>query len=237
MYLTYFYACLSTYIPIYIQQDATLHSLFISGNCSTCFGWYLLPSSGAHTTVSTASDICHTVTATHSTLKPVPTLPRQRQIAVTVWQISDAVDTVVCAPDDRRRYYPKYVEQFPDINKQCNVASCWIYIYIYIYLFILYIQNVQLKSGPLTKPWIFHVRCYLQWFCWYDIILLHVQELARLLQEREEPVLAIRISWISRQWVLVFEQRHFLRFHNAVNSGRTCIYFGKLFKNDFLRPL
>ena len=28
-------------IPIYIQQDATLHSLFISGNCSTCFGWYL----------------------------------------------------------------------------------------------------------------------------------------------------------------------------------------------------
>jgi len=30
--------------------------------------------------------------------------------------------------------------------------------------------------------------------------------------------------------VLVFEQRHFLRFHNAVNSGRTCIYFGKLLK-------
>jgi hypothetical protein len=34
--------------------------------------------------------------------------------------------------------------------------------------------------------------------------------------------------------VLVFEQRHFLRFHNAVNSGRTCIYFGKLFKNNVL---
>ena len=29
----------------------------------------------------------------------------------------------------------------------------------------------------------------------------------------------------------------FLHFHNAVNSGRTCIYFGKLFKNDVLRPL
>ena len=50
-------------IPVYIQQDATLHSLFISGNCSTCFGWYFHPSSGAHTTVSTASGICHTVTA------------------------------------------------------------------------------------------------------------------------------------------------------------------------------
>jgi hypothetical protein len=52
-------------IPIYsfIQQDVTSHSLFISGNCSTCFGWYFHPSSGAHTTVSTASGICHNVTA------------------------------------------------------------------------------------------------------------------------------------------------------------------------------
>ena len=36
----------------------------LSGNCSTCFGWYHHPSSGAQTTVSTASGICHTVTAT-----------------------------------------------------------------------------------------------------------------------------------------------------------------------------
>jgi hypothetical protein len=50
-------------IPIYIQQDAKFYSLFISGNCSTCFGWHLLPSSGGHTTASTASGICHTVTA------------------------------------------------------------------------------------------------------------------------------------------------------------------------------
>jgi len=57
-----------------------------------------------------------------------------------------------------------------------------------------------------------------------------VQELARLLQERGEPVLAICISWISRQWVLVFEQHHFLRFHNAVNSRRMCIYFGNYLK-------
>jgi hypothetical protein len=52
-------------IPIYsyIQQHAKSHSLFISGNCSTCYGWYFHPSSGAHTTVSTASGICHTVAA------------------------------------------------------------------------------------------------------------------------------------------------------------------------------
>ena len=40
----------------------------------------------------------------------------------------DAVDTVVCAPDDGWRYHPKHVEQFPEINKLCNVAYCWIYI-------------------------------------------------------------------------------------------------------------
>jgi hypothetical protein len=52
------------YIPIYFQQDAKLHSLFISGNCSTYFGWYFHLSLGAHTTLSTTSGICHTVTAT-----------------------------------------------------------------------------------------------------------------------------------------------------------------------------
>jgi len=36
----------------------------LSGNCSTCFGWYHRPSSGAQTTVSTASGICHTATST-----------------------------------------------------------------------------------------------------------------------------------------------------------------------------
>ena len=68
----------------------------LSWNCSKCFGWYLHPSSGAQTTVSTASGVGHAVTAicryrgrvgtglsvlcvayaTHSTLKPVPAPPR-----------------------------------------------------------------------------------------------------------------------------------------------------------------
>ena len=43
----------------------------------------------------------------------------------------DAVDTVVCAPGDGWRYHTKHVEQFPEINKLCNV-SCWIYIRIYL---------------------------------------------------------------------------------------------------------
>jgi len=64
-------------ILIYIQQDATLHSLF-----------YL------ETTLHVSG---------------------QRQVAVTVWQIPDAVDTFVCAPDVGWWYHPKHVEQF--LNK------------------------------------------------------------------------------------------------------------------------
>jgi hypothetical protein len=37
---------------------------------------------------------------------------------ITMWQIPDAVDTVVCAPDGGWRYHPKHVEQFPNkINR------------------------------------------------------------------------------------------------------------------------
>jgi hypothetical protein len=43
----------------------------------------------------------------------------------SIWYLSDAVDTVVCAPDDGWRYRSKRVEQFPDMNKLCKVASCF----------------------------------------------------------------------------------------------------------------
>ena len=76
-------AIYNSHILILIPKDATLHSLFISGNCSTCFGCYLHPSSGAHTTVSTASGTCQTVTATCRYRGGIGT-----------------VDTVVCTPDD-----------------------------------------------------------------------------------------------------------------------------------------
>jgi len=58
---TYIYIYI--YMPIIVQQDATIYSLFIPVNRSTCFGWYLHPSSGAHVTVSTASGISKIVTA------------------------------------------------------------------------------------------------------------------------------------------------------------------------------
>jgi hypothetical protein len=91
---------------------------------------------------------------------------KERQIAITVWQITDAVDTVVCAPDDGRRYHPKHVEQFSDINKLCNVASCWIYILEYIYdarthkrkknTVHLNVPSVKLNTWDWTRRFFWH---------------------------------------------------------------------------------
>jgi hypothetical protein len=71
--------------------------------------------------------------------------------AVTVWQIPDAVDTVVCAPDDGWKCHPKHVEQFPDINKRCNVASCWIYVGILLAHPILHISRIRGSCALIAK--------------------------------------------------------------------------------------
>jgi len=88
----------------------------LSGNCSTCFRWDHHPSSGAQTTVSTASGICHTVIAICRYRGRVETGLSVLWVAyaITVWQIPDAVDRVLCAPDDGWWYHPKHVEQFLD---------------------------------------------------------------------------------------------------------------------------
>jgi hypothetical protein len=112
------------YFPICIQQDATLHSLFISGNSSTYFGWYLHPSSGAHKLY-----LQHLVF-----VRPL-LLPA----AIATDSSNGLTNTrccrySLCAPDDGWKYHPKYVEEFPDINKLCKVASCWIHIGILLKL-------------------------------------------------------------------------------------------------------
>jgi len=56
--------------------------------------------------------------------------------------------TVVYAPDDGWKYHPKHVEQFPDINKMCNVASCWMYIRILLGAhYILHISRIRVKHS------------------------------------------------------------------------------------------
>jgi len=90
--------CNVKYMPVIVQQDATIYSLFVSVNRSTYFGWYVHPSSGAHVTLSTASGIGKIVTATCResdwTETVVPVQSRSRQVAVTVLLMSDSVDRV-----------------------------------------------------------------------------------------------------------------------------------------------
>jgi hypothetical protein len=117
-------------MPIITQRDATIYSLFISVNCCTYFGWYLHLSSGAYGTVSTASGIAKTVTATFREHDWTGTEFSSSHVLM-VLLMSDAADTVTWAPTDGWRYHPKYVEQFTDISKLCIVASLWIIIGIY----------------------------------------------------------------------------------------------------------
>ena len=109
-------------MPIIVQQDATMYSLFISVNGCTRFGWYLHPSSGAHVTVATASGISETVTATCN----------------LSWTWLEGNYSCSCgftnANDDGWRYHPKHVERFTDINKLYIVASCWTIIGICLWL-------------------------------------------------------------------------------------------------------
>jgi hypothetical protein len=44
-------------------------------------------------------------------------------------------------------YHPKHVEQFPDINNLCNVASCWIYIGILLAHTILHISRIRVNTS------------------------------------------------------------------------------------------
>jgi hypothetical protein len=75
-----------------------------------------------------------------------------------VRQIPDAVDTVVCAPDDGWKYHPKHVEQFPNINKLFNVASCWIYIGLLLRAhYILHISRIRVKRLLSVTSLLLHI--------------------------------------------------------------------------------
>ena len=51
-----------------------------------------------------------------------------------------------CALDDGWKCHPKHVEQFPNTNKLCNSASCWIYIGILLGAqYILHISRIRVN--------------------------------------------------------------------------------------------
>ena len=135
------------YIPIYIQQDATLHSLFISGSCCTCFGWYFHPSSGAHTTISTASGICHTVTAiclsrgragtVGGVRHPQHTQTGSNSSTIAADSSNGVTNTRCCRYSCMRCWWwtevtPEKCRAVSRYNKLCKVASCSIYIGLYL---------------------------------------------------------------------------------------------------------
>jgi hypothetical protein len=130
------------FIPIYIQQDATLHSLFISGNCSKMFR--VIPPPIIRSAYNCIYSVWFFVTLLllpASIVEELELLNYGSNSSTIAAGSSngvtkpDAVDKVVCVPDDGWRYYPKYVEQFSYMNKLCNVASCCIYIYILEYTY------------------------------------------------------------------------------------------------------
>ena len=88
------------HIPIYIQQDATLHSLLYLETA-------LLISGGTPTHHQERMQLYlqHLVF-----VAPLP-LPA----VIAAGSSNGAVDTVACAPDDGWGYHPKHVEPFSDI--------------------------------------------------------------------------------------------------------------------------
>ena len=128
----YIYIYMYIYIYIYIQQDATLHSFILSGNCSTCFGWYHHPSSGAQTTVSIASGICHTV------CHPQHTQTSSNSSMIAADSNNGVKNTRCCRYSCLRSWWwvmvpLKTCRAVSRKNKLCNVASCWIYIRILLH--------------------------------------------------------------------------------------------------------
>ena len=70
--------------------------------------------------------------------------------------------------DDGWRYHSKHVEQFPDINKLCNVASCWIYSGMYQLPNLHF--SLPTKINVVCKPILVHHYFFLitSFFCFCE---------------------------------------------------------------------
>jgi hypothetical protein len=97
--LTFMGPCIFKYIPIYISNKMQSYTV------------YLYLETALHVSGGTSTHHQENIQ-----------LCLQHLVFVTPLLLS--VDRVVCALDDGWKYHPNYVEQFPDINKLCNVASC-----------------------------------------------------------------------------------------------------------------
>ena len=171
------------YISKYIQQDATLHSFFISGNCSTRFGCYFHTSSGAQTAVSTAFGICHTYCylllswrrwnrfewAVGGVRHPQHTQTSSNSSTTVADSSNGVTNTRCCRYSCMRSWW--WVEVPPEtcravsrytLNKLCNDGTCWIYIGILLRAHcILHISRIKVNrkemwniyAGVVSHPW------------------------------------------------------------------------------------
>ena len=103
------FACIShlellLYFPIYIQQDATLRSLFYLETALHVSG-----GNSIHHQERIQLYLQHLVFVRPLLLPAAIAAGSSNGVTNT-----SAVDTVVCAPDDEWWHHPKHVEQFPD---------------------------------------------------------------------------------------------------------------------------
>ena len=108
-----------------------IHFYYISADSSTCFGWSLHPSSGAHVNCNYiiwhwSNRICYLPLTWRSRKSGVPTPPRQRKVANTVRPVPDVVITfwmcswwwVKLTPETSRAVCRNIIKLY-------IVASCW----------------------------------------------------------------------------------------------------------------
>jgi hypothetical protein len=125
-----------SHILIYIQNDAMLHSL--SGNCSICYHHSL---SGAQTTISTASGICHTFIAicryraVGGVRNPQHTETSFNSSMIVADSNNGVTNTRCCRYSYLLSWWwvvvpPKICTAVSRENKLCNIASFWICIRI-----------------------------------------------------------------------------------------------------------
>jgi len=117
-------------ILIYIQQDAMLHSLFYLETAL-----HVLGGTSTHHQERKQLYLQHLVFV-------IPLLLPAAIVEES--ELPDAVDTVVCTPDDGWRYHSKHVEQFPD---KINCVSLHLVGYILEYKKIYCMHIGILKHG------------------------------------------------------------------------------------------
>ena len=120
----FFFIITVNFIFKYNQQDATLHKLFISVKCSTCFRRFLRPHQELKNCIYSIGYFVKTLL--------LPATFSSTTVAGSskgMIKVPDSVYTV-WAPDDGRRNDLKHVEHFTEINNLCNVASFWLHLEI-----------------------------------------------------------------------------------------------------------